>query len=469
LDATCARGAVEPLRLEESEARGQHALNLLLTHQRNAAIEIDRLLEDDPESVFGHCLRSALIVRADDTSARQKLAASVAAIEAGCPDPRSQAHRHATAALAWLAGNQVLAAELYGSIVVDWPRDILALVAAHAFDFRLSRKFLLRDRIAQVLPEWEPNMPGYPSVLVMYAFGLEENGEYGRAEAIARRALAIDPTHPGAIHVVAHVMEMRGRVQEGLAFLARTAAAWINGTGFSIHLAWHRALLHLEADDVSSALAVYDSQMADGSVWDLAARAVASALLWRLELQKVRLGDRWQQLVNRWQMQQLANMQPFYLMHATMAFAAAGRTGYIAGALKSLPAADSNIATQPLIEKTLTPWVCKALMSFGSCDYEACAEWLGRIRPIANLCGGSLAQCDVLHLTYTEAALRSQNAPLARALVAERTARKPESSLNRVLQQRLAELMRSRSGKLAANGSFTLQCCSPNLSMHSEA
>jgi hypothetical protein len=441
----------------------------MLAHQRDAAIVVDQLLANHPDGVFGNCLRAALIVRADDTAAREKLAASIAAIEEACPNPHGQAHRHAAAARAWLAGNQVLAAELYGSIVVDWPRDILALVAAHAFDFRLSRKFLLRDRIAQVLPEWEPNMPGYSSVLVMYAFGLEENGEYGRAEAIARRALAIDPTHPGAIHVVAHVMEMQGRVQEGLAFLASSEAAWTTGTGFSVHLAWHRALLHLEADDVSSALTVYDSQMANGSVWDLAALADASALLWRLELRKTRLGDRCQQLADRWQMQLLTDMQPFYLVHATMAFAAAGRTGSIVGALDSLPAADRNVATRPLIEEALTPWICKALMAFGSSDYEACAEWLGRVRPIAHLCGGSLAQCDVLHLTFTEAALRSQNAPLARALVAERTARKPESSFNRVLQQRLAGLMRSRPGKLAANGSFALQCCSPNLSTHSEA
>ena len=88
-------------------------------------------------------------------------------------------------------------------------------------------------------------MPGYSSVLAMYAFGLEENGEYGRAEWIARQALTIDPEHPGAIHVIAHVMEMQGRVSEGLAFLAETEPAWSNDTGFSIHLAWHQALLYL--------------------------------------------------------------------------------------------------------------------------------------------------------------------------------------------------------------------------------
>jgi hypothetical protein len=43
----------------------------------------------------------------------------------------------------------------------------------------------------------------------------------------------------------------------------------------------------------------------------------------------------------------------------------------------------------------------------------------------------------VIHLTYTEAALRAQQARLARNLIAERTARKPASLLNRLLRQRL--------------------------------
>ncbi|MGC1822500.1 MAG: tetratricopeptide repeat protein, partial [Pseudolabrys sp.] len=115
--------------------------------------------------------------------------------------------RHAAAARAWLDGDEVLAVERYGAIVSDWPRDILALVAAHALDFRLGQRRMLRDRVAEVLPEWKAAFPGYASVLTMYAFGLEENGQYRRAEKAARRALALDPRHPGAIHVIAHVME----------------------------------------------------------------------------------------------------------------------------------------------------------------------------------------------------------------------------------------------------------------------
>ena len=257
-------------------SKWQHSLKLALAHRRSA---VDQLLADDPGCVFGHCLRAALIVRADDTGRREKLNASIASIMRTCPDPHHQAHRHALAARAWLTGDSARAAELYGAIVIDFPRDILALMAAHAFDFRLSRRFLLRDRIAQVLPEWKPGMPGYSSVLAMYAFGLEENGEYDPAERVARQALTIDPDHPDAIHAVAHVMEMQGRVGEGLGFLADTEPFWSNHTGFSIHLAWHRALLYLENDDPASALTVYDTQMANGTASGLRARRCFGAAL----------------------------------------------------------------------------------------------------------------------------------------------------------------------------------------------
>src|SRR5262249_40513253 len=253
----------------DSLRRCEHALDLMLTHRGDPLGEVERVIADDPGCVFTHCLRAGLIVSGDANAARPALAASLAAIEPARPDVNDPAHRHADAARAWLEGDTVLAVERYGAIVVDRPHDILALVVAHALDFRLGRRPMLRDRLAQVLPEWEPAMPGYASVLAMYAFGLEENGQYRRAEKLARRALALDPGHPGAIHVIAHVMEMQGRGREGLAFLAETEPAWIKGTGFSVHLAWHRALFHLDADDPDAALAVYDEQIANGERLDM--------------------------------------------------------------------------------------------------------------------------------------------------------------------------------------------------------
>jgi hypothetical protein len=423
-----------PLRLE-------HVLDLVHTHRGNPAAEVDRLLAGDPENVFGHCLRAALIVRADDTVARSALAASVTVIEALRPSTNDPARRHADAARAWLDGNSALALDRYGAIVIDWPHDILALVVAHALDFRLGRRRMLRDRVAQVLPEWNDAMPGYASVLAMYAFGLEENGQYRRAEKIARRALALDRGHPGAIHTIAHVMEMRGRAREGLAFLAATESAWIERTGFSVHLAWHRALFYLDADDPKSALAVYDAQIAGAPASGVAVLADASALLWRLQLRNTDVAARWRSLADRWERQTLAGARPFYAVHAIMAFAASGRAAGAARVLEALQKTDMRNTWPSLPEEALAHRFCEAVLAFADSDYAAAVDFLVQVRHIAHRCGGSLAQCDLIHLTFTEAALRARKAHLARALVAERSAQKPTSRLNRLLRQRVGMMI----------------------------
>jgi tetratricopeptide (TPR) repeat protein len=293
----------------------------------------------------------------------------------------------------------------------------------------------MRDRIAQLLPEWDASVRGYASVLAMYAFALEENGQYARAEKTARRALELDTGHPGAIHVLAHVMEMQGRASEGLAFLAATKPAWSEGTAFSVHLAWHRALFHLDANDPQSALATYDAQIAIAS--DMNALADGSALMWRLQLRNIELGARWRLLADRWEGQRLSSAGPFHIAHAMMAFAAAGRTVAAARLVEALPHIDVTGALPSLPENELVLPFCEALLAFARGDYAACVEALTRVRHIAHRCGGSLAQCDLIHLTFTEAALRAQRARLARALVAERTAQRPASRLNRLLLERL--------------------------------
>jgi hypothetical protein len=180
--------------------------------------------------------------------------------------------------------------------------------------------------------------------------------------------------------------------------------------------------------------------------------ADASALLWRLQLQNIEVSGRWRLLADRWEMQTLAGARPFYVVHAMMAFAAVGRAAAVARVFEALPHTDTSGASPSLLEDALAPPLCEALLAFACSDYAACVEWLVRVRHIAHRCGGSLAQCDLIHLTFTEAALRARNARLARALVAERAAQKPASRLNRLLQRRLGIMpaMMSAAGELAA-------------------
>jgi hypothetical protein len=209
-------------------------------------------------------------------------------------------------------------------------------------------------------------------------------------------------------------------------------------TGISVHLAWHRALFHLDADDPASALSVYDAQIANTRTLDMSALADASALLWRLQLRNVAVGSRWQRLADKWETQTLTGARPFYVAHAMMAFASAGRTTAAERVLKELPHPDTGSVSSQYPEEALTLPLCQALLAFVSGEYAESIRWLIQVRSVVHRCGGSLAQCDLIHLTCTEAALRARKENLARALVSERTAQKPASRLNRLLQRRLA-------------------------------
>jgi hypothetical protein len=256
-------------------------------------------------------------------------------------------------------------------------------------------------------------MPGYAAILAMYAFGLEENGAYRHAERLARRARVLAPGLTPAIHALVHVMEMQARAREGLDVLAANEAACAEPNGYSVHLAWHRTLFHLHLNDTVAALAVYDERIASPSLPNLSALADASALLWRLQLRHIDVGTRWRRLADRWESAKLADARPFFTVHAMMAFAVAGRTDAAARLLDALPRIDTSDGSSILPEEALAPSVAEALLAFAAEDYAACIALLERVRHLAHRCGGSLAQCEFVQLTFAEATERARKTRLA--------------------------------------------------------
>ena len=131
-------------------------------------------IDADPDFAMGHCLQAALIVTSTDPSLVPMLAASIEAVEALGKRANDRERAHAAAARKWLEGDFAGSVRAYGDILLEYPRDLLALQVAHVGDFLLGASTMLRDRIAQVLPHWDASVPGYGYVLGMHAFGLEE-------------------------------------------------------------------------------------------------------------------------------------------------------------------------------------------------------------------------------------------------------------------------------------------------------
>ena len=83
--------------------------------------------------------------------------------------------------------------------------------------------------------------------------------------------------------------------------------------------------------------------------------------------------------------------------------------------------------------------VCEAFVAFGQGRYRLAAHHLQAQQRLVRGCGGSRAQCDLLHLTWLEAALRSHQPALARQLLGERIASRPLSPYNERLRERIAQ------------------------------
>ena len=325
-------------------------------------------------------------------------------------------------------------------VLTAYPRDALALQVAHLMDFYRGDALNLRNRISRVLPEWDATVPGYSYVLGMHAFGLEEMNQYPQAEDTARRALALQPRDGWSVHAAVHVMEMQGRIEEGIEFLTSREADWAPDNGFAFHNYWHLGLFHMDAGRHDRALALFDGSIHPGPAAFVLSLVDATAMLWRMTLERVDVGQRFEQVADDWQAR-LDDEPGFYAFndaHAAMAFVATGRAGALERlVLRMHEAAQEDNTNAAMTRDVGLPFV-EGLAAFGRERYAEAIEAMEPVRDIANRFGGSHAQRDVITLTLIEAALRSGDRMRARHYVAERLVHKPASAWGPRLLRRAA-------------------------------
>ncbi|HEX5629352.1 MAG TPA: tetratricopeptide repeat protein [Usitatibacteraceae bacterium] len=333
----------------------------------------------------------------------------------------------------WAAADRLARGDWHGGtaaldrVLVDHPRDAIALQTAHVMDFFRGDALNLRNRVARVLPHWSAGVPGFAYVLGMHAFGLEECNQYPEAEATGRRALELAGDDSWAIHAVTHVMEMQGRVDEGIAWLEERRPAWgAPGNGFAFHNAWHLALFHLDREDHRAALALYDEWLAGAGAMAIS-RVDATALLWRLMLEGVDVGARAGAIAQAWEgdLDAEGGFYAFNDFHAALALAQAGRTQGLERLMAVVHRAASAQDANGEMERQVGLGACKAAIAFCDGHPRVAADLLAGIRDGASRFGGSHAQRDLLTLTLVEAATRGGQGRLAAHYLAERLVQRP--------------------------------------------
>jgi tetratricopeptide (TPR) repeat protein len=343
---------------------------------------------------------------------------------------REQAHLAALSHL--VQGGRAAAVALLDRHLMRYPFDLVAHQSAALIDGFLGRFPWVRDRSARALPLWSKDLPGYATLLAFHGFGSEEAGDYARAEDESRAAAELEPLSFWPHHTVSHVMEMAGRPEDGLGWMAAREAFW-SGPGHmnQVHIWWHKALFHLELGQYDAALALYDGPMRATQRAVALSLTNATALLWRLDTLGVDIGERWREQADLWENHADGKCLVFADIHAAMAELRSGEASAVERRLEAMrQTAASRLEAAGLYGTVGIP-VVEALTAFHRGAYAEAVELLLPVRVDLWQIGGSHAQRDVVDWTLTEAAVRAGQRHVALSLAHERLATRPRSAPNR--------------------------------------
>ncbi len=398
-------------------------------------------LEQDPEFVLGHIFFASALLMMTERRYLPTIRDHIEQAESLHSKANAREKMLTRAARLWMEGNWHLAGLTWDQVLTEFPLDAMALQLGHLTDFYRGDSFNLRDRVCRTMTSWDVKTPGYSYILGMQSFGFEECNQYHKAEDIALTALEMEARDPWAIHALAHVMEMQGRFEEGQIMLRERENDWAADNGFAFHNWWHLALYHIEHEDFDGALELYDTRiLAEDS--DVSLQMVdASALLWRLQIQGIDVGSRWDRMAGLWARKTgLENgYYAFNDLHAVIAFVGSGRYDEANEVLTAVTAAaEGNSGDSRMMAREVGIATCRAMIEFGQQHYRQAIDQLLPIRTIANRFGGSHAQRDILNQTLIESALRGDQPGLARNLISERRLHKTFSPLSQRFAARLA-------------------------------
>ncbi|WP_226704667.1 tetratricopeptide repeat protein [Microbulbifer elongatus] len=416
--------------------KGRRAFNL---YSEDPFPNMEQAVIEAPEFVMGHLLQAYMYATATEPEAT-RVAQRILKTARKLPMSEREAS-HVFALEQLIAGNWHAAAEQLDFHNAHYPHDLVGIQCGHLMDFYRTNSRNLRDRIARVLPHWSAEIPGYSLLLGMYAFGLEECGEYDRAEEYGRRALDLEPFDCWAHHAVTHVLEMQGRAQEGIEWMKNREPFWADKENFfKVHNWWHRALFHLDLEEIDEATRLYDNAVRAETSSMALDLVDASALLWRLWMLGVDVASRSEEVADCWLPLADGHSYPFNDWHAVMAYLVAGHTERVNVLHKKLR--EQGNATNDVMRwasQTGLPLV-EGFIAFARGNYAEAMQQLHGARYIFQQFGGSHAQRDIIDWTLAEAAIRSGERALAEAFANERLAQKPESPMQMATLMRATQL-----------------------------
>lgn len=406
-------------------------------------------LEADSELIMAHCAKGYFQAFNTRWGISSGMHASLEEAELGLKTQggTESEKRHTLALRALADGNLLETVRVWEEILLEQPRDALALRLAHSYYFILGDQLNLRDSMARAMHAWNESIPNYGYILGTYAFGLQENGDYRAGEATAKRSVELNADDLYGAHALTHVHEMETCYREGKEWILECERNWQHCTSFRNHEWWHYTLFCIELEQYDECLGYLDSHVIVEGSEEFRDTSSVCSVLWRLQDLGIEIGDRWESLADIAERHIDDHILAYADVFSTMALAAGGRKEAAARMLESMNSVKINdeVTMTRVIHNIGLP-LAEGLLAYCNGDYGRVVDLFMPIRYDFQRIGYSHVQRDVFVLTLLQAAIKSNRHELARALLSERTLLKPKSTISWKLYARALDKIDDKTG-----------------------
>lgn len=394
-----------------------------LSYETRSA-EILKAVEAEPEAPLANAYAAIFYMFMESGAAPALAEPFVRKAEAAAGKANDRERRITGAARAWVDGDILRAIRIGEETAALYPHELaLAKVTQyHHFNLGDSPGML---RIAHAIGEPNAELP-YTHGLAAFAY--EQCHLLRDAEASARKAIEIRRKEPWAHHALAHVLLTEGRTREGRAFLDDVKETWTDLNSFMFtHNWWHMGLVLIDQGETDEILRFYDRNI--WGVWKEYSQDQigAVALLARLELVGVDVGDRWLDVAEHCAARVDDHVQPFLSMQYLYGLARAGRpeTGAMMDNIRRKADAAPDFVRAAWRDVAVP--ACEGLVAHATGDSETAVRKLGIALPRLTEIGGSHAQRDLFDQIYLDALIRTNRLIAAQRLLEQRRVASPEA------------------------------------------
>jgi hypothetical protein len=371
-------------------------------------------IEADPECAIANAHAAALYLSHERAESHRQALPYLQAAKRYKDKATEREKLYICAVEAWAAGAIDQSIAYLEVLTEKFPRDIVAVQMGQYHYFYQGNKEALLQIAEKVLPANRENHYLYG----MIAFGLEQCYRLEEAEAMGRQATEMNRNDPWAHHAVAHVMEMQGRLEEGIAWMESLSDTWENcNSMLYTHNWWHIALYYLEKEEFENVLSLYDTHVW-GRAWKDSSKDPIGAisLLLRLELRGIDVGDslrdslasRWKELAPHITARIHEHALPFQDLHYIYALSKAGQADQVTEMLLSMQsyAKTADPSVSKAWNEVAVP-AARGMAAHARGQWERAIGEFGSILSRLHAIGGSHAQRDLFEQIYLDAWLRA--------------------------------------------------------------